>query len=303
MCRDLTKVYGGSVHALDRISFSVPAEGIFALIGRNGAGKTTLARILATELMPTSGAASLRGMDIVNDAGRIREMIAVLPQESRAIPWLTPKQAIITYLMYRGVGYGEARAKASESLAEIGMEKYGDRLNRKLSGGQKRKVLVAMVLASDAPIIFVDEPTTGLDPISRAELWSIFKKLKKNHFIFLTTHYLEEAERLADRIGVLHEGRLKEIGTLEEIRKKTKYQYSIRVLQKGKMPGIKEGEQIVGDDGCIQIMTTEKEADLISTKLIQEKTRFSINPVSLEDVFYYLVRKPIGEEALEREEW
>lgn len=302
ICKDLTKSYGKGMKALDKLSFSIPATGIFALIGRNGAGKTTLTRILATELAPTSGNAIIDGMDVMADAGKLREMIAVLPQESKAISWMTPMQTVISYLLYRGMDYSEAKGKAHDALTKIGMVKYGNTLNEKLSGGQKRKVLVATVLASGAQVIFVDEPTTGLDPISRSDLWKTFNKLKKEHFIFLTTHYLEEAEKLADRIGILHNGKLMGMGTLEEIRKLVKYQYSIRILQKEKNVRVREGQKIVGEDGYVQIMTTEREADLLSRKFIKERVRFSINPISLEDIFYYIVKKPIHEEEGEKEE-
>ncbi len=305
ICSNLTKTYGKGMKALDKVSFSIPALGIFALIGRTGAGKTTLTRILATELMPTSGAASINGIDVVNNAGRLRDMIAVLPQESRAVAWLTPRQTIITYLMYRGVGFSEAKKKADSALRKTDMDRFANTLNEKLSGGQKRKILVATVLASGAPIIFVDEPTTGLDPISRAELWEAFKMLKKDHFVFLTTHYLEEAERLADRVGILHEGKLMALGTLDEIRKLVKYQYSIRILGKKDGIKVKEGKKTLGEDGYLQIMTTEKEADALSRRFIKGKIRFSINPVSLEDIFYSIVKKPIREEEGngKQEEW
>lgn len=302
VCKNITKDYGRGMIALKNLTFSTPAKGIFALIGRNGAGKTTLVRILATQLMPTSGTALIDGVDVVKETGKLREMIAVLPQEARAISWMTPKQTIISYLMYRGVGYSEAKKKAVEALARIKMTKYEDRMNNRLSGGQKRKILVATILASGAPIVFVDEPTTGLDPISRAELWETLKKIKKTHFVFLTTHYLEEAEKLADIIGILDEGKLMGMGTLPELRKLVKHQYSIRILEKGKSVRIKDGEKVVGEDGYTQIMTTEKEAYALSTKFIEERIRFSINPITLEDIFYYLVKKPIHEEETEEEE-
>ena len=305
ICKNITKSYEKGNKALDRLSFSVPAKGIFAVIGRNGAGKTTLMRILATELMPSSGSASMDGIDVVGGAVKLREIIAVLPQESRAVNWMTPLQTILSYLMYRGMNYSEAKKKAHVALAAIGMAKLEKTLNSKLSGGQKRKVLVASILASDAPIIFVDEPTTGLDPISRAELWGMLKRLKKTHFVFLTTHYLEEAEKLADTICIIDEGKLKGIGTLEEIRKLVKYQYSIKILEKGRKAKIDEGEEVVGEDGFAQIMTTEKEADRLSSRFIKEKVRFSINPMSLEDIFYYVVKKPIDaeEEAKDYGSW
>src|ERR1700730_4047705 len=199
----LAKQYGKKTKALQGVCLSVPSTGIFALIGRNGAGKTTLVRILATELAPTSGSASINGIDVVREDKKLRERIAIVPQEARTVAWMTPKQATLTYLMWRGFQYSEAKKRAEESLARLKLDKFADTLNRKLSGGTKRKALAAMVLASEADIIFLDEPTTGLDPISRKDFWEILRELARDRFIFLTTHYLEEAEQLADTLAVL----------------------------------------------------------------------------------------------------
>ncbi|MEM3781652.1 MAG: AAA family ATPase, partial [Candidatus Micrarchaeaceae archaeon] len=178
----------------------------------------------------------------------------------------------------------------------------------KLSGGTKRKMLVATIVASGARILFVDEPTTGLDPISRQEMWRALKRLKETHFIFLTTHYLEEAEELADRIGIVDNGKLLAIGTVEELRNRFKYQYSIRV-QKGSLSGAvkpKPGMGVVkqGIDGASQILANKEEALRISNLLAKGGAGFSMNPISLEDMFYYLVRSPInyGEDS-GSEEW
>ncbi len=169
-CSHLTKVYEGKQTALDDISFQVVTKGIFALIGRNGAGKTTLIRILSTELEPTSGFASINGIDVLNQTGKLREKIAIVPQEARAIRWMTPKQTVFSYLLWRGYSYADANRLSCESLTKLGLQQYADVLNSRLSGGTKRKVLIATVTASEADIIFLDEPTTGLDPISRREL-------------------------------------------------------------------------------------------------------------------------------------
>lgn len=304
VCKNLTKRYVTGVTALDKINLSTEAHGIFALIGRNGAGKTTLIRILSTELLPTSGTATINGIDIVKEAETLREQIAILPQESRAIQWLTPRQTIFSYLLYRGLGVKEASARVSGALENLGIKKYENSVNRFLSGGLKRKVLMATILSSRAKILFVDEPTTGLDPLSRAELWNTLKKLKKDHFIFLTTHYLEEAEKLADLIGIIDNGKLLRIGTLDELRKSMKYQYSIRVLQEGVAIKPRSGEVITGLDGSSQILTTEQEADTITKRLIARRIKFAVNPVSLEDIFYYYVKKPIEESSEEESsEW
>ncbi len=301
ICTDLTKRYG-SAAALNKVNIEVPTRGIFTLIGRNGAGKTTLTRILATELMPSSGSAKINGLDVVEDARLLREEIAILPQEARAIPWLTPRQSILSYLLYRGMGIGEANRRIARVLGQLGIKKHADTLTRMLSGGMKRKVLLATVLASEARILFVDEPTTGLDPISRAELWDVLNVIKKDCFIFLTTHYLEEAERLADRIGILDEGKLMGLGTIDELRSAIGYQYSVRVPRGEKVGKPSRGYVVRGSDGSAQIITTEDEANSIAKGLIGRKVRFSINPVSLEDIFYYYVKKPIGNEE-EDDEW
>ena len=296
-CRNLTKRYGLDATALENVSLSIETRGIFALLGRNGAGKTTLIRILATELTPTSGSASINGMDVLKDTGKIREQIAVMPQEARLVPWLTPKQTIYSYLLYRGFGRADASSRVGEALAKLGLGRYGDVPNRHLSGGVKRRVLMSTILATDAKILFVDEPTTGLDPLIRADLWKTLNELKKTHFIFLTTHYLEEAERLADEIGILESGRLLALGTLDKLRSIVQYQVTVKVLKGGFSFEPGAGEVIENSDGSTQIFTTEAEADRLTERLVREKRRFSIYPISLEDIFYYLVRKPIEEDT------
>jgi ABC-2 type transport system ATP-binding protein len=299
-CSHLTKRYGRAPPALEDVSLSIKTSGTFALLGRNGAGKTTLIRMLATELKPSSGSASINGMDVQNDARRIRAQIAVMPQEARLVPWLTPRQMIYSYLLYRGFSRSDASSRVSGALARLDLGKYEKILNRRLSGGVKRRVLLSMILATDARILFVDEPTTGLDPVIRADLWKKLNELKKTHFIFLTTHYLEEAERLADMIGILENGRLLGLGTLDQLRSIVKYQYTVRILRGSEpplSPPLSKGEVIKAVDGSTQIFTTEEDAEELAERLVREKKRFSIYPTSLEDIFYYLVRKPIEEDT------
>jgi len=295
-CNGLTKVYEDKRKALDDVSFTVETNGIFALIGRNGAGKTTLIRILATELEPTAGTASINGFDILTQENKLREKIAIVPQEARAIRWMTPKQTVLSYLLWRGYSYNEAKRLADESLAKLGLEQYANVLNSRLSGGTKRKVLIATVTASEAEIIFLDEPTTGLDPISRRELWEILRGLGRDRFIFLTTHYLEEAEQLADRIGVLKDGKLVSMGTLSELRRSSRYQYSIKLPPKAPVPTLKDGEVTIGKSGYTQIMTNEDEAFRLARLLSEQGVKFSITPVALDDVFFHLVGQKARDE-------
>jgi ABC-2 type transport system ATP-binding protein len=294
-CTGITKVYGNEKTALADVNFTIPAKGIFALIGRNGAGKTTLARILSTLLEPSSGRASIDGLDIMKDAKTLRERMAVVPQEGRAIPWMTPVQTITTYLLWRGMDRREALARARESIARVGLESHADRLNGALSGGMKRKVLVGMVIASGADYIFLDEPSTGLDPISREELWNVLTELGRERFIFLTTHYLEEAESIADRVGILDDGRLMALGSMDELRARLKYQYSLRVAGSAALPPI-EGESVVGRDGNRQITTTREEAMSLSKLLIAQDVQFAVNPITLDDIFYQVVGRTINAE-------
>ena len=297
-CDHLTKTYGGSeTKALDDLTLQSPASGIFALIGRNGSGKTTLVRILATELEPTSGTATINGIDVVREARRLRERIAIVPQEARPIPWMTPMQTAQSYLLWRGLGFTEAKEKALQSLQRLGLGGCCNDLNRKLSGGMRRKVMVATVLASEAEVIFLDEPTTGLDPISRREFWGTLREVGKERFTFLTTHYLEEAEELGDCIAILDQGKLIRIGTLKELRESVSHNYSVRILSEhgDGIPEVKEGETVVGTDGKVTVFTTENEAYRISRELARQGSKFAVNPISLDDIFLYLVRRPAGE--------
>lgn len=298
VCDNLTKVYGKSeTKALDALSLSLSSRGIFVLIGRNGSGKTTLVRILATELEPTSGSATINGIDVMREARKLRERIAIVPQEARPIPWMTPLQTVRAYLLWRGFGYSEAKRRALLALERLDLSKYCNDLNRKLSGGMRRKVMVATVLSSEADVIFLDEPTTGLDPISRREFWATLREIGRERFAFLTTHYLEEAEELGDRIGILDQGRLIRMGTMKELRDSVRYNYSLRILS-GPMkdvPAPETGETITGQDGNVMILTTEGEAYRISRDLGKQGVKFAVNPISLDDIFFYLARRKADE--------
>jgi len=296
-CNNLTKIYGKSERkALDSVSLSLPSRGIFVLIGRNGSGKTTLVRILATQLEPTSGSATIDGLDVVSEARDVRQKIAIVPQEARPIPWMTPMQTVQSYLLWRGFSYSEAKRRTLETLEMLGLGKSLNVLNRSLSGGNKRKVMVATVLSSEAEVIFMDEPTTGLDPISRKEFWETLRESGRDRFTFLTTHYLEEAEQLADHIGMLDNGNLIRMGTLEQLQQSVPYNYSVKILSKtATVPKIETGETVTSMDGNIRILTSEEEAFRMSRELTKTGSRFTVNPLSLDDIFFYLARRKSGE--------
>ncbi len=284
----VSKIYGSKNYALKEVSFDINLNGIFTIIGKNGAGKTTLIRISSTQLLPTSGKITVNGYDVVKDAENIREFIAAVPQEARAIPWLTPIQTVLSYLMWRGYSYREAKEKGKDALRSLGLGEVENEKNRKLSGGQKRKVLVATVIASDAPLIFLDEPTTGLDYLSRKELWDLLSAMKKDRLIILTTHYLEEAEILGDRIGILDQGKLIGIGNIDELREKMKYPYSLKVYSDINI-NVEDGLIKKSANGEIQVYTTKDQVYKIAMKLITENIRFTVQEVSLGNIFEFLV--------------
>lgn len=285
----VSKTYGKKNYALKNVSFDINLNGIFTIIGKNGAGKTTLIRISSTQLMPTSGNVIIDGFNVITEAEKIRELIAAVPQEARAIPWLTPLQTVLSYLMWRGYSYREAKEKGKDSLRSLGLETVENEKNRKLSGGQKRKVLVATVISSEAPLIFLDEPTTGLDYLSRKEFWELLSSMKNKRLIILTTHYLEEAEILGDKIGILDQGNLIGIGNIDDLREKMRYSYSLKVHSEKIDLGIDDGYMKKTVNGETQIFTSKDQVYKIAMKLITENIRFTVEEVSLGNIFEFLV--------------
>lgn len=210
---DLWKIYSKGkkrIEALKGVSVKVGKNRITGLLGRNGAGKTTFIRILGTQLLPTSGEAYVMGYDVVKEANRVRSLIAVLPQEAQPLMFPSPLEYVKYVLVMRGEPFGEADASARKALEEMDIpRKYWNRSIWSLSGGYKRRVLLALLFAMDAEVVFLDEPSIGLDPIARNNLWGkITSFRKKGISIILTTHYMEEAYVLSDDVIVIHEGRV-----------------------------------------------------------------------------------------------
>ncbi len=211
--KDLTKKYG-NIDALKGITIEINDK-VTSIIGRNGAGKTTFIRILSTQLKPTSGSVNINGMDIDRDINKIRKIILSIPQEAQPVGIMTPLEHLELYLIARGYSLSEARREGRYALEELEMEEFKDVPCDELSGGMKRKVFVAMALASKVDIVFLDEPTTGLDPLSRMEVWNSIRKLDSN--IILTTHYMEEASELSNKVIVFNEGQVVSQGTVRDL--------------------------------------------------------------------------------------
>ncbi|MGW5237628.1 ABC transporter ATP-binding protein [Monashia sp. NPDC004114] len=212
----LEKSYGG-LAVLRGVEFAVARGSIFALLGSNGAGKTTVVRILSTLLKSDSGTASVEGFDVTDEAASVRESISLTGQFAAVDEILTGRENLVLVARLRHLE--DARRIADDLLARFQLTDAADRRVSTYSGGMRRRLDIAMSLIGDPPVIFLDEPTTGLDPQARIEVWKSVRELAgKGTTVLLTTQYLDEAEQLADRIAILHGGRIIANGTLAELK-------------------------------------------------------------------------------------
>ncbi len=217
---NLRKVYTskkGDRVAVAGLDLTVADGEMLGLLGTNGAGKSTTIKIATGLTTATSGSVKVYGVDMFSEPEKAKEMVNVSPQETAIAPNLTVKENLEFIAEIYGKGREDAKACALDIMKQLGLaDRAGDRAE-KLSGGLKRRLSIAMALISQPKLLFLDEPTLGLDVLARRELWRFIKHLKGKISIVLTTHYLEEAEALCDRIAVLHEGELKALGTATEI--------------------------------------------------------------------------------------
>lgn len=210
----LTKKFG-SLTAVDGVSLSIADNECFALLGLNGAGKSTLINMLTTQIKPTSGDAQINGLNLVKDKNKIRKIINISPQESAVAKNLTVRENLDLIASLYEV---EGKDKIISSIIDsFGLREKENVLCKKLSGGQLRRLSIALAIITSPKILFLDEPTLGLDVKARKLLWSIVENLKKSMTIVLTTHYLEEVEFLADKIAIISKGKIKAYGLPQDI--------------------------------------------------------------------------------------
>src|SRR4051794_30877877 len=204
----LVKRYDETV-ALDGVDLDVPRGAVLALLGPNGAGKTTAVRILTTLTVPTEGSARVAGFDVVSDAGEVRRRIGLAAQDATVDGLLTGFENLVMVSELSGAARKAAKTRADELLDRFALRDARDRLVRDYSGGMRRRLDLAATLVAEPEVLFLDEPTTGLDPRARVELWGVLERLVESGVtVLLTTQYLEEAERLADDIAVVDHGRV-----------------------------------------------------------------------------------------------
>ena len=214
---NLTKQYG-EITAVDGLNLQVGRGELFSLLGVNGAGKTTLIKMLSCLTQPTCGDAYLYGKNIRDEAAEVKPFIAVSPQETAVAPGLSVKENLELMCGVHGFAKDKKAAKVAELTTRLGLESVLKKKAGKLSGGWQRRLSIAMALISEPQILFLDEPTLGLDVLARSDLWDLIRGLKGKVTIILTTHYMEEAEALSDRIAILKDGKLLLCGTAEQIK-------------------------------------------------------------------------------------
>lgn len=216
----LTKKFK-SFTAVEPMNLSVEEGELFALLGVNGAGKTTTIRMLSCLSKPTGGDACICGHSIISEENEVKRIINISTQETAIAENLTVEENLRMIAGMYGFGKKQAKQKAREIIEEFSMQKIAKQRSKTLSGGWQRRLSIAMALITEPKVLFLDEPTLGLDVLARRELWSVIEKLKGKVTIVLTTHYLEEAEQLSDRIAVMIKGKIKAIGTADGLKRES----------------------------------------------------------------------------------
>jgi ABC-2 type transport system ATP-binding protein len=299
---NVTKIYKGAhSYALGGISLAAESGKVLTLLGRNGAGKTTFVRICATQLMPTSGNIKVLGFDVVKEAGKIRDFISVVPQEARPLRALTPWDHVYNWLKIRGETGQDARKKTLQILDKLELSEVKDKPAMYLSGGMRQKILVAMAISADVELLFLDEPTIGLDPVSRRQVWSAIKALKEQgRTVLLTTHYMDEAELLSDNIAIVDGGKVVVQGTMQDLRKVIPQNVRVDISRNGLSMEALAPFGLVVDTGAgsLRVFTYESAAKELSDLAIKKNLPFTVSPVTLDDIFVSLLRKGIDEDGI-----
>ena len=227
---ELTKVYPGDIHAVESLDLEVPRGELFGLLGPNGAGKSTTAGMLTGRVVPTSGHAFVSGLDVWKRTELAKQVIGVVPQSNTLDRALSVRQNLYHHGRYFGMSAKAARASADEMLERFRLADRGDAPVLAMSGGMAQRLMVARALMHEPTVLFLDEPTTGLDPQSRLALWDIMRELQaQGQTILLTTHYMEEADQLCDRLAIIDHGKLLALDTPEKLKKLTQMDTIISV--------------------------------------------------------------------------
>lgn len=285
--RNLFKRYRNGTEATCGIDFDVRRGEAVAILGPNGAGKTSFLRQLTTELRPTSGSITIFGVDAIKNANTAKTMMGVTPQEAGVFETLMVSEHLELFGKFKGIDKRSARFQAIEIINDLDLENEKKQKVGELSGGQRRRILIGLALLGKPPLLILDEPTTGLDPISRRAVWRLLKQIiDGGTTLVLSTHYLEEAEFLSDRIAFIKSGKIVADGTLQELRAGFPIKYRVNYLNGG---------------GQISIPHTEFFSDFASAQDFIRKNEiyeYQVATSSLEDVYFSVVGEgPTGSET------
>ena len=306
---DITKKFGDFT-AVDHLNMKIGHE-VFGLLGPNGAGKTTLIRMLVTVLPPTEGTATVAGADIVREADKVRERIGVVTQASTLDPELTALQNMNLYGMYYGIPRNKRQEKIAELLKVVGLADRAKGRVAGYSGGMKRRLEIVRALVSEPKVLFLDEPTTGLDPQARAAVLEYVKRIHKEHGITLviTTHYLDEAENLCDRLAIVDHGVIVAEGTPTELKRKVSggdiIEADFALLPEAALNAVKNADfvlQIKKREGGLTILVKNgaeavpKLVSLVDSNGGKLRT-ITLRELTLDDVFLDVTGRSISEDT------
>lgn len=306
----LTKKFG-EFTAVNQVSFSVGNNEIFGLLGPNGAGKTTLIRMLTTLTPPTSGHARVAGYDIVKDATGVRESMGVIPQALTSDPELTAEENLAIHGKLYGVPAGRREDLIDRLLMAVELEKFRFQLVRTFSGGMRRRLEIARGLMHSPKILFLDEPTTGLDPVSRTNVWEMIEKLRDQEqlTILLTTHYMDEADKLCDRIAIVDHGELKALDSPVKLKASIPGNDVVEAdFERAPADWLEQLQRIEGvrrvqtHEGTVRLSSTEGPATIAALMELARSQgvvvkRMSVASTTLDDVFLHYTGRGLRDEV------
>ena len=286
--RRLVKRYKDGTEANRGIDLDVRRGELISILGPNGAGKTTFLRQISTELRPSGGSIEIFGMNAVAEPQRVKQMMGITPQEAGVFESLTVREHFELFARLKSLSKTAARAATREVISALGLVAETGKRVGSLSGGQRRRILIGLALLGQPPLLVLDEPTTGLDPSSRLAVWGVIRRaVTDGATVILSTHYIEEAERLSDRIGIIAQGRLIAFGTLDELLGRLERSYRLSYHDPldpfGKL--------------CVHYFAnfTEARAHVADAEL----SEYSIARASLEDVYFTLTGEYFAQEETE----
>lgn len=284
----LAKTYDGGVEALRGVDLTVQRGQLFTLLGQNGAGKTTFLRILSTQLEATSGDGKVLDYSVSSQPKQVRKHIAVVPQEANTYSMRTPWEYAYTFARLRGASKPDAKAIAEQAMKDTDLWEQRNQICLSLSGGQKRRAIIASALASHAEVLMLDEPTIGLDAVARRTVWAALRRIvREGRTILLTTHNMEEAEVISDTLAIVDKGQVVAQGRPDEVRGLVHQKY--RVVVEGEFDCASYEDRVeMGDRQIIYLLNQDEALSLVGD-VLKTGARASAAPVTLEDVFVKLV--------------